>query len=177
MEIWKPIKDFEGLYEVSNFGRVKSLNFHRENRPCILRQKKTKDGYLETALFKDGNAKFIRTHRIVAQAFCENPHNKLEVNHIDGNKHNNRADNLEWVTSSENQKHAYKIGLQGVSGGAISNRKKVKCLELDITADSLHEMQRILFARGYTKSTRLNRLSTMMNNGQKIYLGLHFEFI
>lgn len=177
MEIWKPIKGFEGFYEVSNYGNVRSLNYHRENRTCILKQKKTRDGYLETTLFKNGKPQFVRTHRIVAGAFCENPQGKLEVNHIDGNKLNNRADNLEWVTSSENQKHAYKMGLQTISGGALLNRKKVKCIELDITAESLHEMQRILCAKGLTKSTRLNRLSTIMNNGQKTYLGLHFEFI
>lgn len=184
-EVWKDIEGYEGLYQVSNLGRVKSL----ERIVCqgkqgqriipekIRKSKHTADGYLEMALCKDCKRKFIRTHRLVAFAFCENPQNKTEVNHIDGNKLNNRADNLEWVTSSENQIHAYKIGLQKVSGGALSNRKKIKCIELDTCADSLNEMQRILCKKGFTNSTLLNRLSAVMNNGEQKYLGLHFEFI
>ena len=176
-EIWKDIKGYEGLYQVSNLGRVKSLKYHRGSREQILKPKITKDGYYETALCHNKKYKYIRTHRLVAMAFCKNPYNKLEVNHKDGNKLNNYADNLEWVTSSENHKHAYKIGLQKISGGALLNRKKVKCVELNIIADSLNEMQRILCERGFTKTKRLNRLSHVMNNGTKKYLGFTFEFI
>ncbi len=177
MEIWKDIADYEGLYQVSNYGNVRRISRYGRKWVRNCKCKKTRDGYFESTLVKNSKPKSIRTHRLVAIAFCENPHNKKEVNHIDGNKRNNRADNLEWVTSSENQKHAYKLGLQKVSGGALSNRKKVKCLELDIVTDSLTEMQRQLCARGLTKATRINRFSEVMNNGEKIYLGLHFEFI
>lgn len=176
-EIWKPVKDYEGLYEVSNYGNVRRIWRYGREWIGACKPKHTKDGYLETTLVKNNEYKYIRTHRLVAFAFCDNPQNKTEVNHIDGNKLNNRADNLEWVTSSENQKHAYKVGLQSVSGGAISKRKKIKCLELNIVADSLHQMQRILCEAGLTKSNRLNRLSEIMNNGQNTYLGLHFTFI
>lgn len=176
-EIWKPVKDFEGLYEVSNFGNVRRVWRYGRKWEGMCKPKHTKDGYLETTLIKNSKPKCVRTHRLVAFAFCENPHNKLEVNHIDGNKQNNRADNLEWVTSSENQKHAYKYGLQRVSGGAISNRKKITCIELNVTADSLTEMQRILCKAGLTNSNRLNRLSTAINSDKKEYLGLHFILI
>jgi hypothetical protein len=177
METWKAIPDYEGLYEVSNYGDVRRVARYgrRWVHPC--KPKRTRDGYLETTLVKNSKAKSIRTHRLVAMVFCENPHGKPEVNHIDGNKHNNCADNLEWVTSSENQKHAYRTGLQRVCGGAISNRKKIRCLELGIDADSLTDMQRTLRDMGLTKSTRHNRLSETMNNGSCVYLGLHFEFI
>lgn len=177
IEEWKPVEGFEGLYEVSNHGNVRRI--FRYGRPWIglCKPKITKDGYYESTLVKDGKPKSIRTHRIVAKAFCENPENKLEVNHIDGNKLNNRADNLEWCTSSENQKHAYRLGLQKVSGGAILNRKKVRCIELDIETDSLNAMQRVLCEKGFTKSKRLNRLSTVMNDGTYTYKGLHFEFV
>ena len=177
LEVWRPIAGYEGLYEVSNFGRVRRIfRYGREHiRPC--KPKITKDGYFETTLVKDCKPKHIRTHRLVAQAFCENPESKPEVNHIDGDKLNNCADNLEWCTSSENQKHAYRIGLQQVCGGAILNRKKVKCIELDVETESLNAMQRVLCEKGYTKTTRLNALSVAMNNGKKTYLGLHFEFI
>lgn len=176
-ETWKPVKGYEGLYEVSDHGNIRRIWRYGRRWVGTCKPKQTKDGYLETTLYKGGKQTFIRTHRIVAQAFCENPQNKLEVNHIDGNKQNNRADNLEWVTSSENQKHAYKLGLQRVSGGALSNRKKVRCIELGITTESLREMQRRLCAAGLTRSTRLNRLSAVMNDGTKEYLGLHFEFV
>ena len=177
LEIWKPIKDFEGLYEVSNFGRVRRV--FRYGRPYVTlcKPKITKDGYFETTLVKDNKYKHIRTHRLVAQAFCDNPESKNEVNHIDGDKLNNFSENLEWCTSRENQIHAYKLGLQTVSGAAISNRKAVRCIELNVTAESLTEMQRILCQLGFTRSTRLNRLSASMNNGLKTYKGLHFEFI
>lgn len=176
-EVWKPIEGYEGLYEVSNYGNVRRV--FRYGRPYIspCKCKVTKDGYYESTLVKENKPKSIRTHRLVAKAFCENPENKLEVNHIDGNKLNNHADNLEWCTSSENQKHAYRLGLQQVSGGAISNRKRVRCIELDVETESLSAMQRLLCERGYTTTTRLNALSTAMNNGANTYKGLHFEFI
>lgn len=177
IEVWKPVQGYEGFYEVSNFGNVKSLNFHRENRQQILKAKVTKDGYYETALCKNKKHKYILTHRLVALAFCENPKNKPEVNHKDGNKFNNRADNLEWVTSSENQIHAYKTGLQKVSGGAIVNKKKIRCIELDVTMSGMNEMQRYLNLIGLTNTKKNNRLSEVMNGGKCKYLGLHFEFV
>ena len=176
-EVWTPVVGYEGIYEVSNYGRVRRVFRYGRVYYSLCKSKLTRDGYCESTLFKDGKPKHIRTHRIVAEAFCPNPDNKLEVNHIDGCKVNNTAWNLEWVTSSENQKHAYRLGLQKTSGGAISNRKPVRCIELDLEAESLNAMQRLLCERGFTNSTRLNALSTAMNNGTKTYLGLHFEFI
>lgn len=174
-EIWKPIEGYEGLYEVSSLGRIKSLYKYHHRYENILKNKITKDGYYETTLVKNGKPKFIRTHRLVASAFIDNPLNKSEVNHKDGNKLNNSVDNLEWVTSSENQKHAYRTGLQKVSGGALSNRKKVRCVDLNVEKDSLHEMQRYLVEKGYTKSNRLNGLSKAINSDNKIYLRMRFE--
>ena len=174
-EIWKPIKGYEGLYEVSNLGRVKSLNRYHHRHENILKNKITKDGYYETTLVKNGKSKFIRSHRLVALTFIDNPLNKTEVNHKDGNKLNNFVGNLEWVTSSENQLHAYRTGLQKVSGGALSNRKKVLCVDLGIVKESLAEMQRYLFEKGYTKSKKLNRLSSVINGKGDVYLGMRFE--
>ena len=179
-EVWKdvPFQGFEGRYAVSNLGRVMSYRTKRRTYPIILKNKITKDGYYETALVGDNQKyKYIRTHRLVALAFVPNPFNKPEVNHIDGNKLNNRYDNLEWVTSSENQIHAYRIGLQTVSGGAVLNRKRIRCVDLDVEKESLHEMQRYLYEKGITRSKRLNRLSSVMNSGNKVYYGLTFEFV
>ena len=177
MEVWRDIKDFEGLYQVSNLGRVKSLNYRRTSKEQVLKPRPAKSGYVEAALYKNSKCKYIQTHRLVATAFCENPNNNPQVNHKDGNKQNNKANNLEWCTPSENQRHAFKLGLKKVSGSALSRKMKIKCVDLDITADSIKEMQRILFDLGLTKSTCASWLSMVMRQGNKTYLGLQFVYV
>lgn len=107
-EEWKPIKGYEGIYEVSNMGRVKSL--HR-SQGRILKQYTQDNGYVKVNLSKNGTHNTKRVHRLVATAFIPNPHNKPEVNHIDGNKENNNVDNLEWCTREYNVRHAFHNGL------------------------------------------------------------------
>lgn len=112
MEIWKDIEGYKGLYQVSNLGRVKSLNrtVKRRNHYDLTLKGKIKPlhldkkGYQRVQLSKDCKLKTFKVHRMVAIAFIENKYNKPQVNHIDGIKHNNNVDNLEWVTNSENQK-------------------------------------------------------------------------
>lgn len=104
-EIWKPVQDYEGLYEVSNFGSVRSLprkagNFHIKGR--ILKQFKSRQGYYSVCLSKDGTSKTFAVHRLVAISFVPNPENKVTVNHINEDKLDNRAENLEWLTLREN---------------------------------------------------------------------------
>lgn len=121
-EIWKSIEGYEGLYEVSNFGRIKSLPRYvilGNGKMCerlidekILEQKTTtKFGYKKVSLNKNKKQKTFVIHRLVASAFIPNPENKPQVNHKDGVKTNNNLENLEWVTASENQIHALKLGL------------------------------------------------------------------
>lgn len=110
-EEWRPVKGYEGLYEVSNMGRVKSL--HR-SQSIIMKQHMNHNGYMFLGLRKDGTRSTKLVHRLVATAFIRNPNNYKIVNHKDGNKNNNIVDNLEWCTSSYNSKHAYRIGLMNV---------------------------------------------------------------
>lgn len=103
-EEWRPVKGYEGLYEVSNMGRVKSLH---APQGIILKQGTYSNGYMGANLSKDGTTNMKLVHRLVAIAFIQNPNNYEEVNHKDGNKKNNTVDNLEWCTRSYNLKHAY----------------------------------------------------------------------
>ena len=115
-EVWKDIRGFEGIYKISNFGRIKS--FKRVEDGYILSNKNSKNGYLSVVLINTNNKKirYTRIHRLVAEAFIPNPENKREVNHIDGNKQNNLISNLQWATSSENIRHAIKLNPNMIYG-------------------------------------------------------------
>lgn len=119
MEIWKQIEGFEGLYEISSYGRVKTLrsspklksgDFLSNSIECAIRNGK---GYKTVTLYKNKVGKQLMVHRLVAKAFIPNPNNKPQVNHKDADKHNNNVDNLEWVTNLENKEHSVLNGLSG----------------------------------------------------------------
>ena len=101
-EIWKTINNYEGLYQVSNTGKVKSLNYNHTGREKILKNHKDKDGYLIVVLCKEGKQKTFKVHRLVAQAFIPNPNNLPQVNHKDENKQNNCVENIEWCDAKYN---------------------------------------------------------------------------
>ena len=119
-EIWMPIKGYENLYEVSNLGRVRSLgrtihgkarngtDADRFYKGKTLTPQGDRNGYLHVGLMKDGVVKIYRIHRLVAQAFIENPDNLPEVNHIDEDRTNNKMDNLEWCTHQYNNSYGNK---------------------------------------------------------------------
>ena len=135
IEEWKNIPEFEG-YQISNIGRVRSIDRFSGNRKGIIKGKElvqtsNKRRYLEVRLFKNNKSTAKVIHRLVANAFIPNPESKPQVNHIDGNKLNNRVDNLEWMSNSENQKHAYSLGLQPSRAG--ENNSKAKLTDKDVT--------------------------------------------
>lgn len=112
-EIWKDVKGFEGHYMVSNLGRVKSvIGFCRKGNRNKILSSGPDNKYQLVVLCKDSNKHPIRVHALVAKAFIPNPENKPYVNHINGIKHDNRLENLEWVTKSENELHAHRTGLK-----------------------------------------------------------------
>ena len=122
-EIWRDIAEYEGIYQVSNIGNVRSLdrtikgNLKVEHRikGRILRQIIDHNGYSNVCLLKNGDGKTMRVHRLVANAFIPNTDNKPQVNHIDGVKTNNKVENLEWVTNQENIIHAHRTGLAKIT--------------------------------------------------------------
>lgn len=113
---WRNIHGYEGLYQVSDTGEVRSVDRittgsrTRKIKGVVLKKTKTTTGYLAVTLCKDGKPKIEKVHRLVAKAFIENPNGKPNINHIDNNPLNNNVSNLEWCTQSENLYHAYRIG-------------------------------------------------------------------
>ena len=103
-EIWRPIKGYEGLYEISNLGKIKS-NFRQGSTTDFLKISNNGNGYMMVRLCKNGKAKKYYLHRLLAQTFIDNPEDKPQVNHINENRSDNRLENLEWVTQKENNNH------------------------------------------------------------------------
>lgn len=145
MEIWKDIKGYEGLYQVSNFGRVKRL----ENKRCdghhvlkekILKNEIKKTKYVYIHLCKDGKVKGFRVHRLVAEAFIDNPNNLPQVNHINCDKTDNRVDNLEWCTASENQKHCVENRLRIMKKGKGCTSSK-PVIQYDLQGNLIKEYE------------------------------------
>lgn len=169
-EIWKDVKGYEGLYQVSSLGRVKSLSREVKGRGAskrfiperILKPNNNGHGYENVILSKNGKIKGKGVHRLVAEAFIPNPNNKKEVNHIDGIKDENYIENLEWVTRKENSRHAHENGFVKISKGANHYKsKKVYSERLGKEFVSIKEAAEYLFLstpsvskvlRGKTKS-------------------------
>jgi NUMOD4 motif/HNH endonuclease len=159
-EIWKDIVGYEGLYQVSNHGRVRSLDREiawkgtwRFYKGKVMKQRKDKDGYLTIQLYKNGNRKDYFVHRLVALAFIPNVDSKKQVNHLDGRNDNNHVSNLEWA--SENNQHCYDTGLRDSLNGERHINAKLKETDVLIIRLMLDNgiLQRIIAQKfGVTRS-------------------------
>ena len=145
IEEWKDIVGYEGLYQVSNLGNVKSIDrINRIGRHVperILAQSNTTSGYLNVNLSKDGIARVYQVHRLVATAFIENSDNKPQVDHIDNNKHNNNANNLRWVTEKENM------------GNPITRETLLNRPKRTLSEEHKEKIGKSLLGRQYSEST------------------------
>lgn len=106
---WKPVYEYEGFYEVNEDGEIRSL--HKRHFEKLLAKRINKEGYHQVNLSKNGKLKTLAVHRIVGFAFLHQPEGKKHINHIDANKLNNKAENLEWCDHSHNIRHAFSLGL------------------------------------------------------------------
>lgn len=174
-EVWKDIKGYEGLYQISNLGRVKSLQkiVNQRRRSCYTKEKILKPNvlwtnYLYVNLYKNKKPKHCLIHKMIAIAFIPNPMNKPFVNHIDGNKQNNSIDNLEWVTSSENNLHAIRNSLRKYE----TQKKKIKQIKNGIVIakyNSLTEAHNIT-------GIRIGAISAVLTKRIKSSGGYEWEY-
>ena len=154
-EVYVNIRGYEGYYQVSNYGNVRSLDRvikEKTGKPQtlkgrVLKQRINPGGYYYVGLGKNGSKATFAIHQLVAQAFIPNPKNKKTVNHMDGNKLNNSVANLEWSTYSENLEHAYKAGLrQAVKSSEVASKNYKRKL----TEQQVREIKRLLAAGNLT---------------------------
>ena len=155
-EIWKDIVGYEGYYQVSNKGRIKSIerkiarNDGKFNyiKSKILRCKKVGSDYLGVILCKNGEKLTKTIHRLVAEAFIPNPKDKPDVNHKDGIKRNNAVSNLEWVTKKENSRHAFinKLNVPPIPGKGRENKKSRPVIQKTIDNNIVCRFESITYA-------------------------------
>ena len=172
--IWKPVVGYEGTYEVSNTGRVRSVGRYIRNnagskphwvngseKKIIIN--KYRNGYCELSLIKNGKEKKCKVHRLVAEAFLPNPNNYPQVNHRDGNKQNNNVENLEWCTDKYNKEHAWRTGL-----ATCHNKTPIICTQTNETFPSVAEAARRL-------KCNKREIFRMMSGNRKSVHGYSFK--
>lgn len=176
-EIWKPIKGFEGLYEISNTGLVKSLRREVPNnggisivKEKILKPQKEKNGYLRIGLNKRNKKYMFLIHRLIAESFIPNVNNYAEINHKDGNKSNNNVDNLEWCSRSYNIKHSYINKLRNTdinrkNAKKMIEKNKRKVVQKDLNGNMINIFDSIKEAGELTNIDKTNICSVCKHKG------------
>ena len=181
MEKYIAIKNYEGYYEISNFGNVKSVERKSKNRngKVILKEKILEpsinlQGYFNIGLRIKNRRKNFKIHRLVALHFISNPQNKKEVNHKDGNKANNNAYNLEWTTPKENTIHAHTSGLVKHRVGKSHHLSKA-VLQFDLKGNLITEFENCNRAENFTPSM-INRACNNLLKSGNVYKGFVWKF-
>lgn len=165
IEIFKDIEGYEGLYQISNYGSVKSLGNGKTRKEKVLKPTKNKDGYLRVGLCKQGKRKMYLVHRLVTSAFIENPNNYEQINHRDEQKTNNHVTNLEWCTRSYNINYGTRT-----ERATASLSKQVMCIETGVVYSSTMEVERQL---GYFQTY----IASVCNGKNKTAYKFHWKYV
>lgn len=154
-EEWRDVKGYEGKYQVSNLGRVKSLNYRHTGKEQFLKPGKNGNGYLFVNLYKNGVVKHFRVHRLVGSAFIPNPDNFSEINHKDEVKTNNSVSNLEWCSRQYNNTYAEKHRRHCKKIAGYKDNKLVKIYDavIDVDKDGFHHQNVREVLKGKRKSS------------------------
>ena len=170
-EIWKPVQGTDARIEVSSYGRFKS-NL-RDGR--ILKATKDRKGYLRVAITLSGKKMHYKVHREVAKAFIANPDNLPQVNHIDGDKTNNRVNNLEWVTNAHNCRHAIETGLWSnvfLASSKVNKARMTPVYSVDISTGERRDFGSVSEAERFFNSRHISDVLNGKRNaaaGQRFY--------
>lgn len=167
MEVWKEVYGFDTLYEVSNYGRVRTKFFKRRgytNSYRILTPVDNGNGYLRFNWSLNGKQKTVYLHRLVACAFIKNPNGYKEINHLDENKLNNTADNLEWISHKDNCRYGTRNKRTGEK-----NKKPIICIENGIVYLSIKDAAKDL-------GVAVTAVSNCLNGRSKTCMGYHWKY-
>lgn len=167
-EIFKPVSEYEGLYEISNLGRIKSLPRLGSPRITIMKLSNDDKGYPQTALTKNKKSKTFKVHRLVATAFLND--GGESINHKNGIKTDNRVENLEWCSRSYNVQHAYDNGLKFVLPGMQHPMSK-------LMDDDVIEMRRLYKEKKHTLCELANKFNTAKSNVVHIVKERHWKHL
>ena len=169
-EIWKTIPEFQN-YQVSNLGRVKSLNYLHTKKEKILKPIKTKSGYLKVNLCKENKRKAMLVHRLVCETFLPNPLNLPPINHKNEIKEDNRVENLEYCDAKYNNNYGTRIERMSKKNTNNPKRsKKIICIETGKIYHNARDIQRQL---GFNQAS----IQRCCVGKQKSSYGLHFEYV
>lgn len=176
MEVWKTINDYDGRYEVSNLGNVRSINYKNTGKAVNLKPATDTKGYLRVGFCRGLKVETKKVHRLVAELFIPNPLNLPQVNHINGNKKDNTVSNLEWCSNEQNNEHRAKVLKNKMSKDSCRNIAKghgqspFMCIE---TGKIYHTYNECMEDMGF----KSNHISCVLLGKRPHTYGYHFKYV